>query len=880
MQNRLTYQNLIALEQSHAELVSRITPDGTFIFDETTTQYEFVSLANAVGLPDDEQKAYKPHTLKRIEFHKPQPNLRYLDVSYCDLTLVDIGNCPNLQILYANNSNIKSIRFSGQFDKLEFINLDRNGLQSLLLHSKDVPKLKYLYLYDNNLSSFGGMSEFFAKKDNDFNIDKNLNIQYPPLPIVEAGKESIRSYFQSIVKRGKENIFEVKLLVLGEGAAGKTTFTDRIAPKNEQLRKAEEIKSTVRIEYSPWSPTFEYNGEIRTMSVNIWDLAGQIPYRGTHQLFFEKSSFYVYVINGRKENTATDLDHVYWLDTILELAGDDSKVMVVGNIYENQKPTFDWKDWQKQFPIIVDYFEMDLLNDISKISELQKKIKTHLQNLQGFDQLISKSWVSFRNEIREEGKLKRYIPFERYQTLSEPFVETKDLNVVSNYFSRIGVFKHYWDDEFLSDIVYLDMDWLLENIYLILNADISKKIKHGRLSSKDIESIWNNNEFVRMRKYFERLMKKYGLMYRAENNNDLYIVPGHLELADLPATKYNTEPDVLQFIYEFPYNIPYGVTIRLIVALSEYIKDSDKVWRNKVILEYEQTEAVISEYANERIIEVQISGFNKVGLQTIINFVFQQIVADYKNHKPEILLPCICEQCKKAILIGGKIHLHKFSTLQNYRNKGKNEVTCDESVIDVSVKELLEGVNFSTKFDDNSKIIGEVRNLENKIERLTKTVEESPKNIVVNVEQNNNQSVSQDVKVEVKVDISFEIKDLISHFENLKEDLSDDRKLLKQHLNDAEIDAAISDIEKAEQALKIISAAKDKNEEIPIKSKNKFKNFIDELANENSLTNKTLKVFRKGKNYAQKLIESYNKIAKDIGFNPLAEEAMKFIQNF
>ena len=127
--------------------------------------------------------------------------------------------------------------------------------------------------------------------------------------------------------------------------------------------------------------------------------------------------------------------------------------------------------------------------------------------------------------------------------------------------------------------------------------------------------------------------------------------------------------------------------------------------------------------------------------------------------------------------------------------------------------------------------------------------------------------------------ISIEIQNILDETEMLKEDMQDERKLLlKNGLEEDEIDVSIRDIEKAEKAIQEIDEAAKNNQAPKTISKKRLERFIDDLSDEESTLNKALKTLRKGRDYAVSLAEGYNKIAENISMPfvpPLALEVIK-----
>ncbi len=98
----------------------------------------------------------------------------------------------------------------------------------------------------------------------------------------------------------------------------------------------------------------------------------------------------------------------------------------------------------------------------------------------------------------------------------------------------------------------------------------------------------------------------------------------------------------------------------------------------------------------------------------------------------------------------------------------------------------------------------------------------------------------------------------------LREDIERELAVI-DGLDEKERELITSDIAVAEEAIKDIEQAVKDSGEISQKSKSRLEQFIEDLSDERSLLNKSLKLIRKGKNYGVKITELYNSIADNFG---------------
>ena len=123
----------------------------------------------------------------------------------------------------------------------------------------------------------------------------------------EQAAVELPRYYRQILEQDTGLLYEAKLLILGEGGAGKTSLAKKVENENYELITSE--KSTEGINIIRWKFPLKDN---QTFTVNIWDFGGQEIYHATHQFFLTKRSLYVLVADSRKEDT----DFFYWLNVV------------------------------------------------------------------------------------------------------------------------------------------------------------------------------------------------------------------------------------------------------------------------------------------------------------------------------------------------------------------------------------------------------------------------------------------------------------------------------------------------------------------------------------------------------------------------------------
>jgi small GTP-binding protein len=571
-----------------------------------------------------------------------------------------ITRLTNLQSLDLGNNRISEIPdLITRLTNLQSLDLRNNRISKIPDSITRLQKLTYLELVENPITE-------------------------PPLEIVEEGIEAIRQYFKQIETEGIDYLYEAKLLIVGEGGAGKTSLANKIINPNYQLCEED---STKGIEVLHWSfPRSDGN----QFNVNIWDFGGQEIYHSTHQYFLTKRSLYLLVADTRKEDT----DFYYWLN-VIELLSDNSPILIVKNEKQDRQREINVNQLRGEFGSFKDVFATNLATN-RDLEKILTEAQHQLSQLPHIGQTLPKTWVKVRHALENEPR--NYISLNEYLQICKDngFKERKDALQLSGYLHDLGICLHFQDDEMspLYQIVILKPKWGTDAAYAVLdNPEVIRNF--GRFSNKALALIWSANEYTGMHGGLLELMKRFQLCYEIPQEKGSYIAPQLLTENQPEYAWDESENLILRYTYDF---MPKGIVRQFIVAIHENI-EAQNVWRSGVIIhkrEYPHTRAEVIENYGKREIKIRVSGKNKRDLLTVVTHELDKIHNSYKRlaDKYQKLIPCNCNTCKG----NQNPHFYPFATLQEFLSDRQLEIQCQKKPYNmVNVRNLLDDIGETEK---------------------------------------------------------------------------------------------------------------------------------------------------------------------------------------
>ncbi|MEH1885247.1 COR domain-containing protein, partial [Nostoc sp.] len=585
----------------------------------------------------------------------------------------EFGQLTNLQTLYLNSNQLSSLPPEfGQLTNLQTLDLNSNKLSSLPLEIGQLTNLQTLDLNRNQLSS---LPPKIGQLTNLQTLDLGSNpLESPPPEIITKGFKAILDFCRQQLEQETDRLYEAKLIIVGEGGAGKTTLAKKIQDNQYTLQQDE--NTTEGIDVIQWKFLLDNNN--REFQVNIWDFGGQEIYHTTHQFFLTKRSLYALVADTRKEDT----DFYYWLN-VVELLSGNSPLLIVKNEKQERKREIDERELRREFTNFKETLTTNLATDRG-LPEILNKIKHYITNLPHVGIELPKTWVKVREAL--EGDSREYISLEEYMNICQKhgFTKQEDKLQLSDYLHDLGVCLHFQDDDFLIKTVILKPTWGTDAVYKVLdNPQVIQNL--GKFDRNDLKNIWHEKKYANMRPELLRLMMKFKLSYEIPSRPGTYIAP---QLLSVNQPDFNWDESnnlILRYKYDF---MPKGILTRFIVEMHSDIEQQTLVWKTGVVLAKYESRAEVIEHYNQREIKVRIAGKRKKELLVVINNELEKIHKSYERLQYQTLVPCNCKSCNDS----QNPHFYNREVLYKFRYNNRYQIQCQDSGDMVDVRRLIDDV--------------------------------------------------------------------------------------------------------------------------------------------------------------------------------------------
>jgi internalin A len=217
-----------------------------------------------------------------ISFLQGLSKLTQLNLSYNQITDISfLQGLSNLTELDLRSNQITDISFLQGLSNLTLLDLSSNKITDISF-LQGLSNLTRLDLINNQIKE---LPEALVELGLEIDVDELFTwgqkiylyknpLEKPPLEIIRNGIPAIKAYFQSLKKETNLPLNEVKVLLVGDGAAGKTSLVKQM--RGQDFNKNESQTHGINID------SWEVNQDETKIKVRLWDFGGQEIMHATH----------------------------------------------------------------------------------------------------------------------------------------------------------------------------------------------------------------------------------------------------------------------------------------------------------------------------------------------------------------------------------------------------------------------------------------------------------------------------------------------------------------------------------------------------------------------------------------------------------------------
>jgi internalin A len=494
-----------------------------------------------------------------------------LDLSHQELTVLpaEIGALESLRELYLEENRIETLPPEiGRLVNLRKLNLENNHLTSLPPEMSALTNLTELNLRGNPIA-------------------------LPPeiLVLERQPAEIIKYHLQSQRAEERATLREAKLIVLGDGGAGKTSLLMRLMGESFTQNES----TTHGIDIKRWTV---FQGAT-PFNFNIWDFGGQEIFHSTHSFFLTRRSLYLLVLDPRYGLRGSRTE--YWLK-LIQTYGGDSPVIVALTKSDLGAASFDQEGLLQKYSNIKEFISVSALTG-EGVDKLRQAIEHEAAQLGHVQDKLPLSWLGVKSRLTQ---LKQpYISYEEYERIAqaENLTDEADRDSVLRFLHDVGEVISFQEDPELRETVVLDPRWVLGAVYRILE---SREVfqSGGILRVERLGEILDARTYPADKHAFIlALMEKFEFGFALKSGRE-FLFPELLP-TEQPDIQWDFD-DCLVFRYSYNF-LPHGVVSRFIVR-SQRLGGQGTYWSNGAFLRRGENRALVKADLEERWITIYVGG--------------------------------------------------------------------------------------------------------------------------------------------------------------------------------------------------------------------------------------------------------------------------------
>ena len=400
----------------------------------------------------------------------------------------------------------------------------------------------------------------------------------------------VRQVFQRIARRP---LNRVRAIFLGHGDAGKTSLVralqgEQVSEGDQGMTRglniSEQNKNSYPSDVSVTEGKFNDDG----LKIHYWDFGGQVMVHHTHQFFLRSNCLYIIVIDGRRNERATD-DARYWLEHVKAYGG-DAPVMLVGNKIDLSPVQIDLFSLKRLFPNIVNFYPLCCTQiNAAFVHEFRSFQRDFFLTLDGpvltRKTLLTESEFGILERVRDWSADKPFMESSAFASLCKELNLEDEKSKLMDLFDKLGVIIHFPDIPFLDDIL-LNPEWLTRAVYEIMysralteaQGQLTRTRAHEILRSANLRDHQGRSLQYTQRQcdFVLEAMRRFRLLFSIPEDPHTFIVPALLS-AIQPQNDFDHQRS-FAFRIRFEGFMPAHILPTLLVDRSQEIHNQE-AWR-------------------------------------------------------------------------------------------------------------------------------------------------------------------------------------------------------------------------------------------------------------------------------------------------------------
>lgn len=484
----------------------------------------------------------------------------------------EIGNLTYLRELYLNDNQLESLPIEiGCLNNLTLLYICANRLTRLPAEIGFMTSLRTLLLNENQLSSLP--AEIGRLKGlNKLALFLNP-LKIPPEIMGKSNEpQAIITYYLShyAVAAKTHPLNEAKVLVVGQGAVGKSSIVSRLI---WDFFNPSETK-TEGIDIHRWHVPVE--GKI--ISLNVWDFGGQEILHATHQFFLTRRSLYLLVLDSRIDESANRVE--YWLK-LIHAYGAGSPIIVVCNKCDEHSIELNWRGLKEKYPYIKAFVKRVSCLTGEGIKELGSLIAKESAQIEHVGDPLLINWFEVKDQLASMSEkntdLLTYSDYEQICSMNN-VSDNDSQRTLMGYLHDLGIALNFPEHP----LFVLNPEWVTRGVYQILNSNPLFQNK-GILFRHDLLNILDHKRYpIDKHLFIIDLMRRFELLFDFEGSfNDKLLVPDLLPKEEPDTGNWD---DCMGFQYHYDI-LPGTILSRFIVRMHGHIS-KHTYWRTGVVLKW------------------------------------------------------------------------------------------------------------------------------------------------------------------------------------------------------------------------------------------------------------------------------------------------------